>query len=62
MLAVGVAGVGAISHRLVSDASIPHHWSNNERAFFFSLCAYYATCENSAWTGSKVKNKNFKVC
>jgi hypothetical protein len=58
MLAVGIAGVGALSNRLASDASVPHHWSNNERAFCFPLFVDYAACENSAWTGSKLKNKN----
>jgi hypothetical protein len=56
VLAVSVAGAGVVSNRLDSNASFPHYWYNNEWTFCFPLCGDYAACENSAWTGSKVKN------
>jgi hypothetical protein len=52
MLAVGVAGAGVISNRLASNASVPHHWSNNEWAFYIPLRTNYAACENFARTES----------
>jgi len=58
MLAAGVAGVGALSNRLDPHASVPNRRYNNAWTFCFPFCADHASCENSAWTGDKVKNKN----
>jgi hypothetical protein len=60
MLAVGVVGVGTVSHRLDSDASVPNHWFNDEWTLFFPYCTDYAAWENSSWTGSKVKKYKFR--
>jgi hypothetical protein len=57
MLAAGIGGAGDISNRLAIHATISHYWNNNERTFRLPLCIDNAACENSAGTGSKVKNK-----
>ena len=57
MLAVGVPRPGVISHRLASDAPVPHYWSHHEWDFCFPLSVDYAACENSTWSRGKMKKK-----
>ena len=57
MLAAGIAGASDISNRLAIHVTISHYWYNNERTFRLPLCVDNAACENTAGTGSKVKNK-----